>query len=103
MVPLHPDLLRRSGLFADLLEEGFGASSVRALVVDDLGDQPRFRVLCQDRASVHIEGELQTLWRRRALRSRGNRDLGAIVRRLRLGDVVESGRGVGPSTQAMAA
>jgi len=35
----------RPGLLADLLDEGLRATSVRALVIHDLYDQPRLRVL----------------------------------------------------------
>jgi|SRR6266851_1922696 hypothetical protein len=53
-----PDLLPRTSLLANLLDEGLGASSMRALVIHDLGEQPRLRVLGQDHASAHLEREL---------------------------------------------
>src|SRR5207253_1322055 len=55
-----PDLSSEPSLLANLLHEGPGAASVRALVVHDLREQPRFRVLCQDRGGAHLEGELHT-------------------------------------------
>src|SRR5712671_4679515 len=96
------DLWPRPRLLANLLEERLGAASVGALVVHDLREQPRLRVLGQDRARVDLESELHTFRSRRPLRSGGSGDRGAMVRRLRLGDVVESGRRLGSSTRAMA-
>src|SRR5216683_5209676 len=76
---------------------------MRTLVIHDLREQPPLCVLGQDCASAHFERELLTFGRRRALWSLGNRDLGVVMRRLRLGDVVESGRRIGSSTRPMAA
>ena len=100
---LRPRLLPQPDLLANLLDEGPGASSVRALVVHDLREQPRLRVLGQDRGSAHLAGELHALWCRRDPWPRGNRGRRAMMRRLRLGDVVESVRRLGSSTRTMAA
>ena len=94
---------RRPSLLANLLHEGLGASPMRALVVHDLREEPRLRVRGQHRAGAHFKGKLHAFRCRRALRPRGERDLGAMVRRLGLGYVVEPGRSIGAPTRAMAA
>src|SRR2546426_1505382 len=96
--------LPRPGLLADLLDEGLRATSVRALVIHDLHEQPRLRVLAQDRGFAHFAGELRAFGRRGAPGTLGRlRRGGSEVRRLCLGDVVESGRRVGSPARAMAA
>ena len=87
--------LPRPGLLADLLDEGLRATSVRALVIHDLHEQPRLRILGQDGGFAHFAGELRAFGRRRAPGSLVRlRRGGSELRRLRLGDVVESGRRV---------
>jgi hypothetical protein len=94
--------LPRPGLLADLLDEGLRATSVRALVIHDLHEQPRLRVLAQDGGFAHFAGELRAFGRRRAPGTLGRlRRGGSEVRRLCLGDVVESGRRVGSPARAM--
>ena len=55
----------RADLFADLLDEGLGAVAVAAFVVDDLTDEPGFRVAGADRAVANFDGELLALERNR--------------------------------------
>ena len=78
--PSSPELWRWASLLANLLDEGLGASSMRALVIHDLREQPRLRIRCQDRAGAHLERELRTLWSHRALWPLGNRGRWAMVR-----------------------
>src|SRR5438105_11121131 len=95
--------LPRPGLLADLLDEGLRATSVGALVIHDLHEQPRLRILGQNGGFAHFPGELRTLGRRRPAGTLGClRRGGSELRRLRLGDVVESGRRVGSPARAMA-
>src|SRR5947207_9507544 len=98
-----PDLRRWPGLLADLLDERPRAAAVRGLVVHDLHEQPRLRVRREDRRSVRLACDVQAFGRDRPLRSRGGRGRRPIVRRLRLGDVAEPGRGVGAPARAVAA
>src|SRR5438105_8277298 len=104
LIPGSEVRLPRPGLLADLLHEGLRATSVRALVIDDLREQPRLRVLAQDGGFAHFAGELRAFGRRGAPGTLGRLHRGGSeVRRLCLGNVVESGRRVGSPARAMAA
>ncbi len=99
----EPGLLAQPSLLADLLDEGLRAPSVRALVVHDLRDEPRLRIRRQHRGCGHLAGELRTFCGHRRLGPGGSLDLRAVMRRLRLGDVVESVRRLGSPSGSVAA
>src|SRR5262245_30019920 len=84
----------RADLLPNLLDEGLRAAGVGGLVLDDLADQLRLRVVRNRARRLDFLGELLALEGRRPVRllRRGRRLVGLpIVRRLRLGHVAEAG------------
>ena len=84
----------RSNLLSNLLDEGLGAHAVARFVFHDLANEPRLDLGCAGRAIANLGRELPALEGYRPLRLLDDLDPVrlAVVRRLRLGHIVEAGR-----------